>query len=347
MTDPKNLETYPVPTVDDSGIYDFAMSIFAGQAALVAFDLGLFELLAEGPETLLAVSERLGLAPRSAEAILDVCVALKLLSREGDHFALTELTRAHLLPESQTYLGDFLRAATFGQPELTSFPSVRRAIVENRAQVYDGKEMFETHAQVDARAREFTLMMHGHSIGSALAWPTRTDLADVGHMVDVGGGSGAHAIGAALRWPHLTAEVADMAAVVPVAEEMIAKYGVTDRVRASALDFWGEALPPSDLHFYGDIFHDWPDEKCLGLMQKSFDALPPGGRIMVHEVLKNEDRSGPLLAAALSVVMLAWTEGKQRTGAEYKAMLESVGFAEVEVWQAFGYWSIVSARKPQ
>ena len=47
-------------------------------------------------------------------------------------------------------------------------------------------------------------------------------------------------------------------------------------------------------HFYSNIFHDWPPEKCSFLTRKSFDALPPGGRLVVHEMLYDDDKKGPL-----------------------------------------------------
>lgn len=189
-------------------------------------------------------------------------------------------------------------------------------------------------------------MMHGHSISSALTWPIKFDLCETKRMVDIGGGSGAHAIGAALRWPELTAEVFEIPSVVPVAEEIIGRYGVSDRVAARPGDFWNDPLPSGDLHFYDDTLHDWPDEKCRFLLAKSSEALEPGDRVMIHEILYDDDRAGPFVAASFSVVMLAWTEGSQRTAKEYEDMLRDIGFTDARVDPAFGYWSMVSARKP-
>ncbi|MEM7025785.1 MAG: methyltransferase, partial [Pseudomonadota bacterium] len=223
---------------------------------------------------------------------------------------------------------------------------VKRAILENRSQIYDGDKLFEAHEQQAARAREFTLMMHGHSIAPALTWPDNVDLSETRHMVDIGGGSGAHAIGAALRWPQLSATVLEIPTVCGVAREMIDRYHLQDRINVVEGDFWTEPLPSGDLHFYGDVFHDWPDEKCRKLATKSFQALEPGGRIMIHEVLYNDDKTGPFVAAALTVVMLAWTEGVQRSRAELGEILEAAGFGDVVVTPSLGYWSIVNATKP-
>ncbi|HEY1849716.1 MAG TPA: methyltransferase [Candidatus Binataceae bacterium] len=69
------------------------------------------------------------------------------------------------------------------------------------------------------------------------------------------------------------------------------------------------------------IFHDWTAEKCLLLAKKSFDALEPGGRIIVHEMLFNSQRTGPFPVAAFNITMLLWCEGEQYSGREISSIL--------------------------
>lgn len=109
---------------------------------------------------------------------------------------------------------------------------------------------------------------------------------------------------------------------------------------------WNDPFPVTDVHFYADIYHDWPPEKGRFLTKKSFDSLPSGGRIIIHEMLYNVEKTGPLMAAAYSVAMLLWTEGQQYSGNELSALLAEAGFADIEVQPSFGYWSIVTGRKP-
>ena len=44
--------------------------------------------------------------------------------------------------------------------------------------------------------------------------------------------------------------------------------------------------------------------------------------------------------------MLVAMPGQQYSGKEISAMLDNAGFREVEVKPTFGYWSIVTGRKP-
>ena len=75
-------------------------------------------------------------------------------------------------------------------------------------------------------------------------------------------------------------------------------------------------------------------------------VLEPGGRIIIHEKLLNDDKTGPLAIAAFNVSMLLWTEGQQYSGHELSSMLTEAGFRALEVTPTVGYWSIVTGRKP-
>jgi hypothetical protein len=109
---------------------------------------------------------------------------------------------------------------------------------------------------------------------------------------------------------------------------------------------WTDPFPAADLHFYSWIYHDWPPEKGRVLTQKSFAALESGGRLVIHEMLYNDEKTGPFPMAACSINMLVWTEGEQYSGRELSAILADAGFTDIEVKPTWGYWSIVTGRKP-
>jgi len=108
-----------------------------------------------------------------------------------------------------------------------------------------------------------------------------------------------------------------------------------------------DAFPEADLHFFSNIYHDWSREKGIFLTRKSFESLPPGGRIVVHEMLFGEDKTGPFATAAFNINMLVWSvDGEQYSGRELSGMLADAGFRSIETKPAFGYYSVVTAIKP-
>ena len=78
------------------------------------------------------------------------------------------------------------------------------------------------------------------------------------------------------------------------------------------------------------ILHDWPPVKNFTILRKCFDALEPGGSIIISELMMDDDKTGPLSAAMMSLCMLIDTEGRNYTWSEYTIWLEEVGFTEVQ-----------------
>jgi hypothetical protein len=98
--------------------------------------------------------------------------------------------------------------------------------------------------------------------------------------------------------------------------------------------------------FFSNIYHDWDRKRCEFLTKRSFEALPSGGRIFLHEMLLDDTKDGPATASLFSMNMCFFTEGKQFSGGELRAMLEAAGFRDVSITHSYAYYSIVSARKP-
>ena len=47
-----------------------------------------------------------------------------------------------------------------------------------------------------------------------------------------------------------------------------------------------------DALFFSNVWHDWNVRTCQWLAARAFAALPSGGRIMLHEMLLDEDGAG-------------------------------------------------------
>jgi len=332
------------PRADDRLLWDIIMGIYGYHAVLLAHDLRLFPLLTKKPLTLPEISDALHIALRPAEALVSVCVSLGLITVADGRYSLTPLSEDYFLESSPTYFGGFLDVSI--STGVLTFDRLKRAVLTNAPWIYGGEDLYASHERQTERARAFTRMMHNHSMAAALAWPDRLDLSGCRVMLDVGGGSGAHSIGAALKWQELRAVILDLATVCAVAEEFIAHYGLQERIATHAANMWSDPFPPADMHFYSDIFHDFTPDKCRFLTQKSFSSLPPGGRIIIHEMLYNKEKTGPFTVAGYNVSMLLWTEGQQFSGSELSRILQQAGFEDIAVIPTFGYWHIVTGRKP-
>jgi protein-L-isoaspartate O-methyltransferase len=333
------------PRADDSVFQDIENAMLGYLSVYVAHKLKLFSLLNEKPRTLAEVCQSLNLARRPAEAILIVGLALGLLQKQGESYALTALSEDYLLETSPFYWGHALDL-DITLPWPPSLESLEKMLHADAHQIYGGGDWVQSHEDEPELALTFTRAMHSYSMAPALAWPEKVDLSGNRQMLDIGAGSGAHSICAALTWKNLHVITLDIASVCEITSEYIAQYNLQDRIHTHVCDIWHDPFPKADLHFYSMIYHDWPLEKNEFLTRKSFDSLESGGRLIIHEMLFNNDKAGPFTIAAHNVSMLWCAEGEQYSGNELTKMLDAAGFVDITVTKTFGYWSIVTGLKP-
>jgi predicted O-methyltransferase YrrM len=116
-----------------------------------------------------------------------------------------------------------------------------------------------------------------------------------------------------------------------IAAKRIAQRGFTDRVGVLAGDMFKDALPrDSDVHLYSNVLHDWGVPEVQQLLAASFNALKPGGLLIIHDAFINADKTGPLPVAAYSALLMHSTQGKCYSTAEYEKYLADAGFCEFQ-----------------
>jgi len=332
------------PRSKDHAIWDVVCAFFGAPALLVAHDLKLFTLLGEKPLTLAEACAALATPERSTEVLLQMNVAFGFVDMRDGRYGLTPVAAEYLDEKSPVSLAGYLDFAV-AHHKLWSMESLKKAVLTNSPQV-GGTDLFSTPEAQKTFAKDFTKAMYAHSIGSALEWPEQVDLSKHRMLLDIGGGSGAQTVGVLLRWPNLRGTVLDTPPVIAETPGYVGRYNLGDRIDLRVGDMWTDPFPQADVHLYGDIFHDWPKERGEFLARKSFAALPPGGKIILREVLFDDDKRGPVAAAAYGVNMLLVTLGGQYSKGEMDSLLRQVGSRDVTIRPpGAGYRSLVIAQK--
>jgi acetylserotonin N-methyltransferase len=340
-----NETTYRSPAVDDRAIWDAWLSMQHFPAVAAADEVGLFAALAEGRSSTEALAARLGLDARALGILLGMLGGLGLAERREGYWQATVVARSYLEPKGQMYWGSMLKRFREFTPVYERFvAALRRKTVPGQTRASDAWEAGKLDAET---ARNIAGYMHAHSVAASVGAARGADFGGVRKLLDVGGGSGVFAAAIAQNWPTLRATVLDLDTMCEAARPYIEAAGCADRVDTVAVDFFREPWPTGyDALFFSNIYHDWDDAVCAELSAKSFAALPPGGRIFIHEMLMNDNGDGPTTTGAFSLLMLLGTKGKQYTLAELRGFLEGAGFRDVTSTPTCGYYSVVSARKP-
>ncbi|MEK0427315.1 MAG: hypothetical protein RJB11_3406 [Planctomycetota bacterium] len=102
--------------------------------------------------------------------------------------------------------------------------------------------------------------------------------------LDLGGNSGEFAIQICRQFVDLRATVMDLPAVCELGRKHVESYGMAHRIGFQSGDFVEDRLSGSlDLITFKSVLHDWPNEYAMLLLQKAWDHLPLGGRLVVLE----------------------------------------------------------------
>lgn len=335
------------PHSDDRALWDLWLSIFHLPVVTCADEIGTFVALSERALTTDELAAELRVNARALQIHLGLLAALGFVERRELRWVATATSRTWLQPKGDAYYAPALRGLLQWVPmhaELLETLRTGAAPLGHQPALAE----WERGDSLPGVATTFTGYMNANSLAAALALARQPALGSVRALLDVGGGSGIFPIEMAKVWPNLRATVLEISPVCVEADQYIAAGGVSDRVKTQAMNmFTGDWPKGHDAVLLSNVLHDWPEDTCEMLVTKAFKALEPGGRILIHEMLMDDDGCGPLPVAAFSLMMLLITKGRQFSLPDIRTFLERAGFRRIEAWQTGGgYYSLVSGYKP-
>jgi SAM-dependent methyltransferase/DNA-binding CsgD family transcriptional regulator len=283
---------------------------------LTALELDVFTTIGEGA-TAAETARKLGTDPRATEMLLNALVAVGALVKGDAVFRCTVESKA---------LGPARPGLLHMVHLWDTWATLTECVKSGRAVRSRGPEGFP-----EARTRAFIAAMHARAQESARETVRLSGIHDAKRMLDVGGGSGAFSIAFAKTCPELRAEILDLGAVVPLAEEYIREAGLQNRVRVRPGDMrtadFGEGF---DLVLLSAVCHMFGEDENRSLIQRCARALVPGGHLVIREFILQEDRAGPPHAALFALNMLVGTEhGNTYTEGEYRNWMEEADLGTI------------------
>jgi acetylserotonin N-methyltransferase len=319
-------------TPEAAPVLDLIEAFRRSKTMFAALKLGIFEFLARGEASVGDIADELKLNSAALDRLLDGCVGLGLLAKNGEHYANLPIATRYLLRGSpDTLAGYILYSNEALYPMWGGLEDAVREGTNRWQAVFGGKDgAFLQFFRTPEAGRDFLNGMHGFGRLTSPAIVRIFNLNRFRHLVDLGGGTGHLAIAACERYGDMRATIFDLPDAVPHAREHVEASPAASRITLHAGDFFRDPLPEADLYALGRILHDWTEEKIARLLEKIHAALPTGGGILIAEGLLDDDGAGPVPALMQSLNMLICTEGRERTEAGYRALLERAGFTLVE-----------------
>ncbi|HEU4403690.1 MAG TPA: methyltransferase [Polyangiaceae bacterium] len=308
----------------------------ASSLVWAGIELNLFTALKREPgQSRQALAGRLGVGDQPLRILLTGLTALGLLVKRGEAYECAPLAaelldadspdsyipilawQHHIVYRGLFHFADAVRAgANVGVKE---FPGPGATIYE-RLSEHPALEGVFHRAMSALSARSHRNLVEGFDWGRYRS------------VVDFGGGDGTNLIALLGRYPGLRGTVFDIPSVCALADRKIAAAGLAGRLDTRSGDFLADPFPAADCYLFAHIFTIYSPEENLALLKKSYASLPPGGGVVVYNMMGNDDETGPMSAALGSPYFLAIATGKGMLypSKEYEGWMRAAGFARVE-----------------
>jgi demethylspheroidene O-methyltransferase len=321
-------------------VFDLMAGFVYSQVLLACVRLRILEAVAEQPRSLEELAQWTRLPAAGLQRLLQSALALGLLN---------------LRSQGRYGLGP-LCAPVAGHPGI-------RAMIEHHAVLYqdmqDPVAMLQGPGQPGAMAEYWPYTLEGqeHSAQAAQAAQAQAEkfarysnlmsasqpfvvdeilasyrFDDHQCVLDVGGGQGTFLSRLGLHATHLQLKLFDLPEVAALAQANFARQGLDARARAHPGSFLKDPLPQgADLVTLIRVAHDHPDADVHTLLAAIYEALPPGGTLLLSEPMAQEPGETPQGDAYFHFYLLAMGAGRLRTPRELMAMMAQAGFAHLEI----------------
>lgn len=145
-------------------------------------------------------------------------------------------------------------------------------------------------------------------------------------VADIGGGEGFLLANILHYCPGTHGILFDSQNALEKAPELLSRYNALNRAEILPGNFFERIPVKADIYLLKNIIHNWSDIQSIELLCNIRKTMEPGAILLILEMVI-PDNSGPSLAKLLDIQMMAtMTGGKERTGLEYRDILDKSGF---------------------
>lgn len=312
---------------------------------VAALDLDIFDVLREvGPSGVGPLAEKLDLDEANLGALLDALVVQGFLEQVRDVYALNDTARRYLCSDGAATMADLIPVAP-GPAEnwSTLAETVRRG---EPAAPIDGDGVDPADFYVPLVEGTFTTIHRA---------ATRADLR-IGYsrltaprVLDLGAGGAPWSIAILEACPDATAVVNDWPGVLPVAQTKAAAHGVIERVEFRPGDFGEIAIETGayDVVVLGHVCRTEGPTHAPALIGRAFDALRPGGRLILADYFADNERKMNPHAVIMGLTMAASTvNGAMLTARQVHGWLVDAGFEAIRLIEPIGFQFCFVAVRP-
>jgi len=329
---------------DDEAINILLDMIYGYQKSRTLFtasELDIFTVIGTDSKSSDEISVLLNTEKEATRRLLDALVALNLLEKFDNKYSNSKISLRFLVQRKPEYISIMKLGsiAWNSWSELTY--TIKNGKPKHRKSISELKDK-EIEAFIDA--------VHWRSSLLARDIVSQIDLSNVKKVMDLGGGVGDYAIEFVNQKPDIEADIFTYENCAPFAKEFL-NY-VKNREVASKISIKvGDILKDDigsgyDLIFLSFVMQNFNIWDNINLAKKVNDALNPNGKIVIQDLLIDDNRTSPEFNALYSLELLVQNgEGNTYTNSDIWLILKEAWFSNIKTFNTQFGTSLVFAEK--
>jgi ubiquinone/menaquinone biosynthesis C-methylase UbiE len=336
------------PLDDVRQISALTYGFIASKALFAALDCDLFTKIAGGTTTLDGLATATGIAANRLRTLLTALKTVGLVTEAGGQFANAPATASFLVAGAPGDFRDYIKVVNGGFL-YEGLRHLEKAMQGGR--IFPDKGFYEgvVYSPGGVGGEAFSRAQHAGSLGPAHLMARRVDLPGAETFLDVGGGSGAYTLAFLRKNPKLRATILDFPETTETARRTAAQAGMSDRVAFVQGNAITTAWPDNqDVVLMSYVWSAIGGNDIRTLCRRAFEALKPGGQVLVHDFMVDDSHDGPPFAAWYLLASVPDNpEAECLTPGFVEARLREVGF-EIERTEPMisEITSLTRARRP-
>ena len=323
-------------------ILGMANSFWMSAILKAGIELDVFSEIAVGNDTVEKMTSSIKASERGVRILLDALCAIGIISKAEGKYLLTPAADQFLVKGKDSYMG------------YAAFTILRdwEALGRIAEAVRKGSLIVDAYG-ADSEVWEdvaIGLTPSGFATASLIG-----DVLGIGakmepgvKVLDLACGSGVYGYVLLQRDPKATVTDIDWGNVLKVAQKAARDMGVADRVIYKpgdmlSIDYGEEEF---DIAIVSNILQAFDPETNKMILSKICKALKPGGTVVIHDIVPDEERSQAIRALIFAVYMLlVSTGGDAYTLSEFESWLGDTGFENVTTHGVPGGTTLIMATK--
>jgi ubiquinone/menaquinone biosynthesis C-methylase UbiE len=288
--------------------------------------LDIFSIIGTDNKSASEISVLLNTDKRATQRLLDALCSLNLLNKKDDKYTNSKNSLRFLVKSKPEYMS----LMNYSSMAWDSWSMLTQAVKLGKSP--SSKSIPELNPK---QTEAFIDSVHWRSALLANDIVKMINLKDVNKVLDLGGGVGDYAIEFVNAKPEIEATIFTYENCAPFATDYlnyIKNREVAQKITVTTGDIlrddFGKGYDLVFLSFVLQNFNIWDNIK---LAKKVFESLNPGGRIVIQDLLIEDERTSPEFNALYSLELLVNTDGGDTyTNSDIWLILKEAWFSKID-----------------